>query len=179
MLFVVFVGAACEQDVNAPAREAKKKGPTGAVSKGSAQPPASASPKEEQESGYSYTPVGKRDPFLSYLAQMARVGASDVPQRRLEETEMFELEQYRLTAIITGTARPNAMVEDPENRGHVLRVGSRLGKHGGRVTRISSRRIVVTEEVRDAVGKRVRVTKTIALPADAYEREGLLGEVPR
>lgn len=113
---------------------------------------------------YSYNPIGKRDPFRSYLEELSRRVAETRRVGRREETEEFELDQYRLTGIITGTAQPRAMVEDPNNRGHVLRVGSRLGKHGGRVTRISARGIVVSEQTRDATGKRLRVDKRINLP---------------
>ena len=38
------------------------------------------------------------------------------------------------------------MVEDPDGEGHVLKMGSKLGKNGGRVTRISSKGIRVIEE---------------------------------
>jgi Tfp pilus assembly protein PilP len=59
------------------------------------------------------------------------------------------------------------MVEDPEGVGHTLRVGSRLGRNGGRVTRISATGIVVVEEFVDPLGKRVRVPITMKLPEDA------------
>ena len=37
------------------------------------------------------------------------------------------------------------MVEDPDGEGHVLKMGSKLGKNGGRVTRIFSKGIRVIE----------------------------------
>jgi type IV pilus assembly protein PilP len=108
--------------------------------------------------------VGKRDPFRSYLAEAERAAAQGQREKKREATEEFELDQYRLTALITGTAQPKAMVEDPQGKGHTLRIGSRLGRNGGRVTRITSLGITVTEEIRTPTGERVRVPIQILLP---------------
>ena len=126
---------------------------------------AAAAPAAVTETGqpYSYSPVGKRDPFFSYLAEVETT-TQTAAQRRAEPTESFELDQYRLTGLVTGTAQPRAMVEDPENKGHVIKIGSRLGKRGGVVTRINSDGIVVTEEFRTPTGDKVRVPIAIKLP---------------
>jgi type IV pilus assembly protein PilP len=112
---------------------------------------------------YSYSPVGKRDPFRSYFSD-AKQDNPEADGRVLEETEKFELDQYKLTGLISGTSQPMAMVEDPTGRGHVLKIGSRLGKNGGRVTRVTGDQIVVTEEFRDPTGQRIRVPITVKLP---------------
>ncbi|MFC1610149.1 pilus assembly protein PilP [Myxococcota bacterium] len=122
--------------------------------------PPSTPAKPEQV--WSYSPVGKRDPFRSYLADMGR--SKGKKEKNPEDTEMFELDQYRLTGLVTGTAQPKAMVEDPDGKGHVLRIGSRLGKNGGRITRIAVDGIVVTEEFRAPTGERIRVPIEIKLP---------------
>ena len=118
------------------------------------------------EPTFTYNPVGKRDPFRSFLADLESQRESE-SQRPLAATEQFEIDQYRLTALVTGTSQPKAMVEDPAGVGHTLRVGSRLGKNGGRVTRISANGVMVTEEFVNAVGKRVRVPITLKLPDEA------------
>lgn len=112
---------------------------------------------------WRYSSVGKRDPFRSYLADL-KESKTIKRSRRLEETEQFDLNQYRLTGLITGTSQPKAMVEDPDGNGHVLRLGSRLGRNGGRITKISSLGMVVLEEYRDPTGKKVRVPLKILLP---------------
>ena len=143
-----------------------KKGPKSSKGKGSTTTTA--------KPAFSYSPVGKRDPFRSYLATAANTDTKG-SKRRIQATEEFELEQYTLTALVTGTSQPRAMVEDPKGVGHTVRVGSRLGKRGGRVARIANRTIVVVEEYRDpASGKRVRVPITVRLPAD--DIEGILTE---
>jgi type IV pilus assembly protein PilP len=168
----LFVGAsACEEEAPPPpaATAAKKPAPAPAKPKEAdkAKDKDSDAPKLE----YSYSPVGKRDPFRSYIADMRDLAKQD-EDRRPESTEKFELDQYRLTGIISGTSQPQAMVEDPEQIGHVLRIGSRLGKNGGRITRIGVSEIVITEEFRAPTGERVRVPITLRLP----QPEELLSE---
>jgi type IV pilus assembly protein PilP len=121
---------------------------------------------------WAYNPVGKRDPFRSYLAELKAQQSQGGPERKLEETEKFELDQYQLRGLITGTAQPSAMVEDPTGKGHVLHVGAKLGKRGGRVTRITSTGIIITEEIRAPTGERIRVPITIALPQPDLGVEG-------
>tara|TARA_Y100001968_G_C19066972_1_gene576466 strand:+ start:119 stop:664 length:546 start_codon:yes stop_codon:yes gene_type:complete len=115
---------------------------------------------------FSYNPVGKRDPFRSYLSVVEEEG-NQKSERLLEKTEAFELDQYKLVALISGTSQPRAMVEDPKNEGHIVRIGSRLGKNGGRITRISNNSIVVVEEFRAPTGERIRVPITVKLPKEA------------
>jgi type IV pilus assembly protein PilP len=131
---------------------------------------AATAPTAPQESTtqFSYSPVGKRDPFYSYLADLQN--AVEAPtQRTREPTETYELDQYRLTGLVTGTAQPRAMVEDPEGKGHVISIGTRLGKRGGVVTRIAGEGIIVTEEFRTPTGDKVRVPITVKLPQPELE----------
>ena len=141
-----------------------------------AAPPPSApswwrpAPQQAQDAGplFSYSPVGKRDPFYSYIADLES-SLEAAAQRKHEPTEAFELDQYRLTGLVTGTAQPRAMVEDPEGKGHVIKIGSRLGKRGGVVTRINPDGLLVTEEFRTPTGDKVRVPITIKLPQPELE----------
>lgn len=142
-----------------------------AVTKGADKAAAKAAEAPAAPVGvpFNYSPVGKRDPFHSYLADMAEQGLSKPQSRKLEETEQYEMDQYRLTGVITGISQPKAMVEDPTGRGHVLRIGARLGKNGGRVVRVSTTGIVILEETRDPTGKRVRLPVTLKLPQTEFE----------
>ncbi|MEK7706012.1 MAG: pilus assembly protein PilP [Myxococcota bacterium] len=160
------LAGACEEagsDAPVPAPKAvlKASAPSAAVAPGTAA---------EAERPFAYSPIGKRDPFRSYLADLQETEQSTA-SRKLEETEQYELDQYRLTGLITGTSQPRAMVEDPVGRGHVLHIGSHLGKNGGRVTRIAPDAIEVTEEFRAPTGERVRVPIKIKLPAPDMQLE--------
>lgn len=149
--------AACGEDESAappppPPPKAKAK-----AKAAGAAPAAAAVP-------FAYSPVGKRDPFQSYLAELRAAGAAEAKRKR-EATEEYELDQYKLSGLVTGTAQPKAMVEDPTGRGFAVVIGSRLGKNSGVVTRISSTEIVVTEEFRAPTGEKVRVPITVKMPA--------------
>lgn len=121
---------------------------------------AKTAPVEQQP---RYSPVGRRDPFRSYLTDLAAQAAQHQPDRKPEPTEMFELGQYLLTGLVTGTSQPKAMVEDPDTQGHVLRIGSHLGKNGGVVIRIGQDGIVIAERTRDPTGRSVDLSIAIKL----------------
>ncbi|RYZ33289.1 MAG: hypothetical protein EOO71_42345 [Myxococcaceae bacterium] len=85
---------------------------------------------------YTYSPVGKRDPFRSPLEELGPV-ARDAPERACNEPLcVFDLDQLKLVAVVTGDASPLAMVEDPLGRGHIVRRNTRVGRQGGKVTQI-------------------------------------------
>ena len=56
------------------------------------------------------------------------------------------MDQYQLVGIVWGVERPRALVQDPDGVGHVMEVGTYIGKNWGKVTRISPEEVVVTEE---------------------------------
>ena len=152
------------ESVDTPANKPK---PARAKKKKAAAAKKKGLPEEIEEAPqYVYSAVGKRDPFRSYLDQLAAAGQEATTQRKREATERFEIDQYKLTGLITGTARAMAMVEDPSGKGHSLRMGSRLGKNGGKVTRITTAGIVVTEEFRAPTGERIKVPIVIDLPKE-------------
>ncbi len=102
-----------------------------------------ANPEEEE---YSFNEnFSGRDPFRSYLRDFAVVqGADTDPIEKIRtHLEKFDLNELRPMAIITGTAVPKAMVTDPSGMGHVIQPGTRLGRRGGKVVRISTNTIVV------------------------------------
>ena len=51
-----------------------------------------------------------------------------------------------LTGIIWGIDRPRALVEDPEGIGHVMELGTYIGKHWGKVKAIDEGEVTVVEE---------------------------------
>lgn len=114
----------------------------------------------DAQDSYAYNPIGKRDPFRSFLASGERAG-DDVPQTPLQR---YEVDQYLLVGIIWGVERPRALVQDPEGVGHVMEVGTYIGKNWGKVTRISSEEVVVTEEYQTIRGDLVVNDIRLALP---------------
>jgi type IV pilus assembly protein PilP len=112
--------------------------------------PDAAAPQAETERSeadeavapeYVYNPIGKRDPFRTFIAT-----ADEEEIRSPTPLQRYELEQYELTGIVWGVDRPRALVEDPEGTGHVIELGTYVGKKWGKVTQITSSQLVVTEE---------------------------------
>ena len=107
--------------------------------------------------GGAYNPDGKIDPFLPLM--------KDEPQKVMPDTktkkekrepttplERVDLSQLKLTAIIRTPSGFKAMVEEITGKGYIVSVGTYIGIHSGSVTNILKDRVIVEEEVEDALG---------------------------
>lgn len=97
----------------------------------------------DPEATYSYNPAGKRDPFRSFLAEdgsSAGVGENAPPLQR------WDAEKFILRGVIWNADSPRALLIDPEGTGHVVRLGTYVGRSWGKVTAITQTGVVVTEE---------------------------------
>ena len=116
------------------------------------------------ESGdFVYSGAGKRDPFRSYLAELARDTSAFV-SRCQGPLGRFEVEQMKLVAVIVGLEDPVAMVEVPAGEGVVLRRGQCIGKNGGVVAAVRSGEVIVTEYRVRADGSRDAIQTSLQLP---------------
>jgi type IV pilus assembly protein PilP len=129
-------------------------------------PGAEAKPAAPVEPEWSYSSVGRRDPFRSYLAEV-RASASALATRCATPLGRFELEQLKLVAVITGLEDPVAMVEAPNGNGYAIRRGACIGKNGGTVAAVRSGEVVVTEWAIRADGTRDRTQTVLRLPKEA------------
>ncbi len=102
---------------------------------------AGADDEASAESEYVYNPIGKRDPFRTFIAM-----AEEEEIRSPTPLQRYEIDQYQLTGIVWGIERPRALMEDPEGVGHVVEQGTYIGRNWGKITQITSEKIVVTEE---------------------------------
>lgn len=124
---------------------------------------ASELPPEEpsaEDLGYTYDAVGRRDPFTSYFSEVGKRATPDTPYTELQR---YELDKLTLVAVVVGTATPMAMVQDPDGKGHTVKIGTLIGKRFGQVKHIRRGEIVVQEEFRDFTGKRIPVNKPMRL----------------
>lgn len=119
----------------------------------------SARPTEPE---YSYSSIGKRDPFRSYLSEMAQEATfaptCPTPLGR------YDIEQLKLVAVITGLEDPVAMVEAPTGVGYTIRRGACIGKNGGVVAAVRTGEVVVSEWAVRADGSRDATETVIRLP---------------
>ncbi len=114
---------------------------------------------------YAYSPVGKRDPFRSVLADLAEGPRADNQPACTSPLCRWDLDQFRLVGVVSGMSNPLAMVEDPKGKGYILQRGTQIGKNAGKVTQIRPAEVVVTEIVR-TTGKPVPNPIVLKLPAD-------------
>ena len=151
--------AACDGGSRPPPRaaEAPKAAPP-------APPPAAGDKAAPLE--WSYTSVGKRDPFRSFLAELDATTQAG-PTRCPTPLGRFEVEQLRLAAVITGLDDPVAMVQAPTGVGYSIRRGACIGKNGGTVAAVRSGEVVVSEWAVRADGSRDRTQTILKLPKQA------------
>ncbi len=150
---------ACDPDSTAERSEATAPAPT------APEPVAAATAPEEEdekdENDFAYNPIGKRDPFRSFFRSGPdRSIASPTPLQR------FEVDQYKLVGIVWGISNPRSMVEDPESTGHVIEVGTYIGKNWGKVTQINSGSVIITEEYQTIDGELVTNQIVLELPVE-------------
>lgn len=150
------LGAACSDPpppkVKKPPRAAKPQVDT-------PQEPDSAALGAERDD-YSYSPIGKRDPFRSLFEDLQKSGEEE-ERTPLEE---FELDQLKLVGIVSRIATPYALVEDPTGKGHTLRRGTLIGRNRGRVSQIKPECVVVRERYSTYSGKTATNETEICLP---------------
>lgn len=108
---------------------------------------AEATPEEEPEE-YNYDPIGKRDPFKSLVVE--ELTNRPKPKTPLQQ---FDIDQLTVVGIIWGISNPKAMIQAPDGKGYVVGKGTPIGKGRGKVTRITQREVVISEEYRDFEGK--------------------------
>ncbi|HZW36689.1 MAG: pilus assembly protein PilP [Deltaproteobacteria bacterium] len=100
-----------------------------------------------------YNPAGKRDPFVPFLK--AETKTARIDKEGLPPLQRYELGELKFVGVIWGPRGAYALVEDAEGRGYTVTVGSKIGRGGGVVTRITDGEVLVKEEYRDFAGGKV------------------------
>lgn len=104
--------------------------------------------KVEKETGFTYDPVGKRDPFLpfNFAPEQPKEFSATTP------LEKYDIGQLKLTAILAGFGEPRAIVENAVGRGFTVTIGTKIGRKGGIVTEIRPEKVIIREEAIDFTG---------------------------
>ncbi|MBW1857604.1 MAG: pilus assembly protein PilP [Deltaproteobacteria bacterium] len=120
--------------------------------------------KDKAEAAYFYDPINKIDPFKSFI----------VVRRELEEKEQgtpktyletLDISQLTISAIVLGSKGNWALVRDSKGDGHVIKVGTLIGRKSGRVKKILGKEVVVTESYKDIRGREMIKDISIKLPS--------------
>ena len=106
-----------------------------------------------------YNPEGRVDPFIALFKEEPEVVPipQETPEEPTEERykgplERIELSQLKLRAVIRSPRGNRALVEEASGRGYIITRGTYIGTHSGTVIDILKDRVVVEEEVKDALG---------------------------
>jgi len=107
---------------------------------------------------------GKKDPFRSYMvATKSKLPLPSVTKNQLP-IQKYDVNQFKVIGIITGLEENRAMVLDPTGKSHVIKAGSFIGPHNGRVQSIKPAVIEVVEQYREESGKIRNRVVTLTLP---------------
>ncbi len=139
-----------------------------------AQKPKARPVKKEaapsEEAGFVYNPQGLRDPFKPFIRlRPEKKAAKKAPEKFVPKTPLqrYALEELKLVGVVWRDGKGSwALVEDPEGKGYIVRVGTLIGDRGGRIVSIRPDRVEVEERVIDILGEeRInRVTMRLHTP---------------
>lgn len=113
-----------------------------------------------------YDAAGRRDPFRSFVDDQ-KLQTVETERGPLEQ---FDLSQLTVVAVVWGTGRPRALLEDPSGRGYVVQIGTPVGKNDGSVTSIDDSAVVVRETYEDYLG--VKTSKEIEMRTRSMTQGG-------
>jgi len=110
----------------------------------------------------AYIVEGKPDPFkplnLEWESLEKQKLAKVLPLQR------FELSEFELVGILSTSGTRKALVQDLTGKGYLIQVGTKIGKKGGRLSKILSQEVLVEEPYQDYLG-RAKIRKvTLKLP---------------
>ncbi len=106
---------------------------------------------------YVYDPVGKRDPFRSFVLDRVKKAEGDAKG----PLEQFDLSQLSVTGVVWQGDGRRALVVDPSGRAYIVSEGDPIGKNEGHVTSIGDSRMTVRETYVDFHGD--KTTKEIVM----------------
>ena len=125
---------------------------------------------EAEVARYTYQPIGKRDPFRSFLERGGPRVDAEGPVGPLQK---HEIDNYHLRGVVWNTDTPKGLVEDPEGIGHVVELGTLIGKNWGKVTQIKPDELIITEEYRDPIENELIVHEvSMRLPTPDADGDG-------
>lgn len=128
-----------------------------AVPKAQAPPADNAATVAETkpEATVLYSPAGKRDPFVPFLRppEPGKKGLSEVDAT--PPLQRYALGELQFVGVIWSPKGSWALVQDGTGKGYTVTVGTRIGREGGIVSRITDGELVVKETFRDFSGVKV------------------------
>ena len=137
-------GFGCSKEPPAPPPVVKMQAPK-TEAKAPAAAPAAEVQAKKAEPVALYDPLGKRDPFVSFIKvedrRKSAVGVASLPP-----LQRYDLGELKFVGVIWTKKGALGLVEGAEGKGYSVTVGTRIGRSGGVVSRITGKEILVKEE---------------------------------
>jgi type IV pilus assembly protein PilP len=133
----------CSKEPAAPQPVVKRQAPKPEAK--APAPPVAEAPAKKVEQAALYDPRGKRDPFVSFIKVEERKKAG-IDTAALPPLQRYDLGELKFVGVIWTKTGARALVEDAEGKGYSVTVGTRIGRSGGVVSRITGKEIFVREE---------------------------------
>ncbi len=109
---------------------------------------ATATVVETAQPAYTYNAAGRRDPFAPIISkEEKKAKAGDRPP-----LERYSLSEFKLTGIIWQGFGYNALIEGPDGKGYVVRVGTIMGQNRGVVKKITQEKMIIEEKFKNFSG---------------------------
>ena len=120
--------------------------------------------EDDARMDYSYDPTNKVDPFKSFIVVKKEL---EEKERAKPKTylETLDISQLTLSAIVLTDKENWALVRDSKGDGHVIKVGTAIGRRGGQVIKILKKEVIVRESHVDIRGRETVRNILIKLPS--------------
>ena len=138
----LFAGGGCSKEPASPQPVVKRQAPK-PEAKAPAAPAAEAQAKKAETTAL-YDPRGKRDPFVSFIKVEDRKRPG-IDAKALPPLQRYDLGELKFVGVIWTKKGAMGLVEDAEGKGYSVTVGTRIGRSGGVVSRITGKEIFVKE----------------------------------
>ena len=136
-------GVGCPKEPVAPQTVVKRQAPKPEAKAPEAK--AAEAPAKKTEQVALYDPRGKRDPFVSFI-KVDENRKAGVDVMALPPLQRYDLGELKYVGVIWTKKGARALLEDAEGKGYSVTVGTRIGRSGGVVSRITGKEILVKEE---------------------------------
>ena len=135
-------GFGCSKEPAAPQPVMKRQAPKPEAK--APAPPATETKAKIAEQVALYDSRGKRDPFVSFIKaeERRKVG---IDTASLPPLQRYDLGELKFVGVIWTKKGAMGLVEDAEGKGYSVTVGTRIGRSGGIVSRITEKEILVKE----------------------------------
>lgn len=118
-----------------------------------------------------YSSEGRIDPFEPLIRpeqkkeslNTAKGQTQEKPRLILTPLMKLDFSQMRLVAVVMAESGNIAMVEDSTHKGYSIRIGTYIGKNGGRVVKIDKNRVIIMEHIKNFKGEIVERSHILKL----------------